>query len=330
MMINVFKADWFLAPQLDYLLFLQNFRILTNGIFDSFFLFITKLGEWSVTIPLLASYYWSINTRGGTYILLTSVFGGVTNQLFKMTECIYRPWILDSDIKPVKDAIEGASGYSFPSGHTDKAITIWGGLAVVNWKNIILRLFFVLIFFLIAFSRNYLGVHTPQDVIVSALIGIFLLLGVKKLILWVEEKENRDILVLILSYTFVLSVLFFVQFKSYPIDYLNGKILVNPDEFKPSVFLSCGYAIGILTGLFLNRRFIRFDANFGKVWSKILRCFIGLFILFLFINYVSQVLIAIFGSSIGLFICYFFVGIFITAIYPFIVATASSQKRLSE
>lgn len=329
-MVNVFKADWFLGPQLDYLLFLQNFRVLTNGIFDSFFLFITKLGEWSVTIPLLATYYWSINTRGGTYILLTSVLGGVTNQLLKMTECINRPWILDSGIKPVKDAIQGASGYSFPSGHTDKAITIWGGLAVVNWKNIILRLFFVLIFFLIAFSRNYLGVHTPQDVIVSAIIGIFILLGVKRLILWVEEKENRDILVLILSYTFVLSVLFFVQFKSYPLSYLNGKILINPDDFKPSVFLSCGYGIGILTGLFLNRRFIRFDADFGTVWAKILRCLIGLFILLLFINYVSQVLMAIFGSSIGLFAGYFFVGIFITAIYPFIVSTASNQKGLSE
>ena len=52
------------------------------------------------------------------------------NGALKVTVCAYRPWIRDARILPYGDSINTATGYSFPSGHTMNAATVFGGGAV--------------------------------------------------------------------------------------------------------------------------------------------------------------------------------------------------------
>jgi undecaprenyl-diphosphatase len=87
---------------------------------------------------------------------------------------IPRPWVLDPNFTIVESAREAATGYSFPSGHTQSSVGLFGGLARAN-KNRVIRTIGIALCILVPLSRMYLGVHTPADVGVSMLIATVLL-----------------------------------------------------------------------------------------------------------------------------------------------------------
>ncbi|HSO56822.1 MAG TPA: phosphatase PAP2 family protein [Paenisporosarcina sp.] len=74
-------------------------------------------------------------------------------------------------------------GYSFPSGHATNAMTVYGILSFLLWRHIstsmgrkLLILFSVLMILTIGFSRIYLGVHYPSDVLGGYFVGAFWLM----------------------------------------------------------------------------------------------------------------------------------------------------------
>lgn len=111
---------------ISYLLFLQNIRESLGGIFDSFMMLMTALGEAPVAFLLMAAVYWCLDKRSGQLMGLNSAFGCALNQFLKSMFKVDRPWVRDERVTPVEDAIAGASGYSFPSGHTQRATATWG------------------------------------------------------------------------------------------------------------------------------------------------------------------------------------------------------------
>ena len=140
-----------------------------------------------------AFVYWCIDKRSGLYTIASYHASVSINAVVKLTFCVYRPWIRNSRVLPAGDAITTATGYSFPSGHTTTAAPIYGGLAVSTWKK--LRWISVLCFIclgLTAFSRNYLGVHTPQDVLVGLAIGTAVLFGMAALFRFLTAHPERS------------------------------------------------------------------------------------------------------------------------------------------
>lgn len=306
-----------LGWQFDYLLLLQNFRDLSGHIFDNFFLTVTMFGEVAIPVLFICCVYWCINKKSGMYILWCYTFGFLTNILLKTTACIYRPWILDSRIHPLAQAIPAATGYSFPSGHTAGAVSTWGGTVVAFWKNKIVRYLGILLVVLVMISRNYVGVHTPQDVLVSFIVGICLLFGINKLLQWVSAKQNRDLIITGSVTVLSILLLLYVNLKSYPMDYLNGKILFDPTPVKIETFARIGGALGMFYGWLLEKRFLNFD-NVGTVFHKIIRMILGGIVLsFLFVH-AKDYFTGMFGLRCGLFLQHFVMGMFITYIYPFI------------
>ncbi len=72
------------------------------------------------------------------------------------------------------------------------AVPIYGTLAVSTWKKMRWAAVICLICLLLtAFSRNYLGVHTPQDVLVGILAGSMVVWGMYVLFRWLESIRIR-------------------------------------------------------------------------------------------------------------------------------------------
>lgn len=305
--------NW-LGFQIRYLLLLQNFRESTNGVFDWFFAHVTCCGEWLLAFLTIAFVYWIVDKKCGIYLAWNYFLGILVNQFIKITACIYRPWVLDSRIHPTAKAMEMATGYSFPSGHTAIATSIWGGLAVKFWNNKILSYLFIFMVLLVGFSRNYLLVHTPQDVVVSLILGIILLFINLKLLNWVDKGKNRDLIVFAMVIVLCGILIAYTELKHYPIDYLNGKILVDPVKMTRDSYPKVYMIVGAFLGWILDRRFINFETIKGSIFYKLVMFLVGAFCLN---NFLEN----------GYF---FLIGIFITGIYPAVIKFAEVIKNRIE
>ena len=95
---------------------------IANPFLDGLFQFITMFGEEAILIPLIAVIYWSFNKKMAEYIAyasLTSVLvNGAIKDIFKAKRPIGEPGIRSL-------RVETATGYSFPSGHTQGTASFW-------------------------------------------------------------------------------------------------------------------------------------------------------------------------------------------------------------
>lgn len=152
------------------LLFLQDF--IRNPILDSIMIFITSLGDrgmiWILaTIALLIPK----KTRKAGYISALALLGSlvVNNNLIKNLVARPRPFTALSELSIL---IPRPGEFSFPSGHTSSSFAA----AAVFYRHLPKRLgvLSVVLAGLIGFSRLYVGVHYPTDVLAGALMGILL------------------------------------------------------------------------------------------------------------------------------------------------------------
>lgn len=245
---------------IEYLLWLQNFRDATDNILTPFFNAVTTLAATGlICIPIFI--YWCINKRDGLYILVSQKVSRFINSIVKLTCCVYRPWIRDSRVIPDKIAIKGASGYSFPSGHVMDSAPIYGGLAVIYRKKAALISFLcVIAIILTALSRNYLGVHTPQDVVVGVILAVFSIWITGKIFEYIYAHPEKENFLLIAGLIVCVIALLYIELKSYPMNYdSNGKLLVDPVSMVKSSLPNIGEVAGLLIGRYLDKKFIKFQ-----------------------------------------------------------------------
>lgn len=142
---------------------------------NEFMLAITTLGEETALLVIALIVFWCVDKRRGCYILSVGLLGTIINQVLKLHFRIPRPWVRDPNFTILEAAKEAAGGFSFPSGHTQTAVGTFGALAVTTKKRWLCALFLIAPVF-VGFSRMYIGVHTPEDVLTSAAIAVLLLL----------------------------------------------------------------------------------------------------------------------------------------------------------
>ena len=112
----------------------MSFLYLLEGIrcpfLDRLFSLITELGGETLYMAVAIAVYWCVSKGLGYYILTTGFVGTIANQFLKLCFRIPRPWVLDPDFSIVESARAGATGYSFPSGHTQNAFSSFGCLGM--------------------------------------------------------------------------------------------------------------------------------------------------------------------------------------------------------
>ena len=249
---------------LDYLIFLQSLREDWGG--ENLFLMVSNLPKSALTAMIPAILFWCINKQAGIFILFNAECGRVINELLKGTFCVYRPWFKDAELIPSAEAMEHASSFSFPSGHTQFATAVYGGFAFFYRKIVPLLIIpCAAIVLAVAFSRNFLGVHTPQDVLIAMAYSIGLFFATEKIFAWIGKDDERRLIFFVGGLITCAIVFLWLYFKPYPEDILNGKLIVDPLTARADAFDALGFGLAFFLGWFLEQKFINFKT---KVSSK--------------------------------------------------------------
>ena len=261
---------------IEILLSLQQFRNGAGGFLTDFLNKMTFLGELNTAIVLMAIIYWCVSKDIGSYLLMGWSGNRLVNGVLKVTVCAYRPWIRDPRIVPYGNSMTTATGYSFPSGHTMNAATTFGGFTVRRDMPTALRVVTGLMVLLVGFSRPFLGVHTPQDVLVGAAAGMLVMWLVWRMMQWLQAHPEKDRLVVLIGLLLAAAVAVYAAVKPYPEDYnAEGKLIVDGAKMANDTFKGVGYSVAFLTGWILERRFVRFSTDV-PVQQKLARAVIGL------------------------------------------------------
>lgn len=90
---------------------------------------VTNLGGEAVFIVAAIVVFWCLNKSCGYYMMTVGFAGTIINQFLKLWFRIPRPWVKDPNFTIVESARAEATGYSFPSGHTQNAFAVFGSPA---------------------------------------------------------------------------------------------------------------------------------------------------------------------------------------------------------
>ncbi|MBQ9904114.1 MAG: phosphatase PAP2 family protein [Synergistaceae bacterium] len=309
---------------IEYLLWLQNLRMSTNGLFDTFFEQLSFFGTRDILL-FPAFVYWCLDKRSGIFILFSYKFSQMLNSIVKLTACVYRPWVRDPRIIPAGDSIKTAGGYSFPSGHTMTFTPIYGGLIAFT-KNKLVRFVCLVLIIVTAFSRNYLGVHTPQDVIAGILLGVLSLYVAHWVFSYLDRHPEKDIHVMILSALASILTLVYITYKSYPMDYVDGKLLVDPVKMQIDAWGDAGAFAPFILAWYIESRFVKFEPTGFNVKGVII-CLIGMLPLHWIIWNLGGVASGMFGPYWGKLASKGFMLFFIVVLWPIVIKLLTSKKK---
>lgn len=218
--------------------------------------------------------FWCIDKRCGYFMLSLGFLGTVINQFLKILFRIPRPWVLDPSFEPVESAVADAGGFSFPSGHTQNVFATFGG--VFAWtKKVWLKIVCAVLIVLVAFSRMYLGVHTPLDVGVSVVIGVVLLLVLYPVFRDLEAHPNRFYGFLAVLAVLLAAFLLYSYLWPFPDWMYAEEHVVNLIEARHNASILTGALAALTIAYTLDLRRTRFDTK-AVWWAQILKVVIGL------------------------------------------------------
>ena len=243
-----------------------------NPFLDALMQFFTYFGDELLFIVLALTVFWCVDKREGYYLLFVGFFGTILNQFLKLLYRIPRPWVKDPTFQSVDSALSGATGYSFPSGHTQNVTGTLGGIA--RWsKRAGVRVLCVVVLLLTAFSRMYLGVHTPLDVGVSLAIGVVLVFAFYPIVRKAAEKPKY--MAVLLGVMVALSFAFVLYANLWAAPAQGAEALENLREGQKNSYSLFGALLGFCVAYPLERRFIRF-AEKSVWWVQVIKVVGGL------------------------------------------------------
>lgn len=290
--------------------FLYLLEKIRTPVLDFFFSLITHIGEETIFLVVALLVFWCAGKRNGYYMLISGLVGTVINQAAKLFFKVPRPWVKDPNFSIVESARAEATGYSFPSGHTQNVTTTFGTLARTS-KYRGVRIFSVVLIVLVAFSRMYLGVHTPLDVCVSLVIGLILVFALYPIFSTEERFQKCMPYVVTVSCLLSLGLLLYVFLM--PSEGVDADNLANGMKNACTLF---GCTLGLAPVYFLDKHFIKFE-TYGAWYSQVIKFVLGLCGVLLIKEGLSTPLVMLFSNEyVARVVRYFLIVMFAGVVWP--------------
>ena len=203
------------------------FESIRSPVLDQIMSLITHLGEEAVFLVAALLIFWCVDKNRGYYLMAVGFVGTILNQFLKLVFRIPRPWVRDPNFTIVESARAEATGYSFPSGHTQNVVGTFAAISITTRHNWLRAAAWIPVI-LVPISRMYLGVHTPLDVGVSFVLALVLVFLLHPLFADADRNPGRLYLILLIMAAAAASYVLFVEFFPFPAD-------IDPDNYTEGV-----------------------------------------------------------------------------------------------
>ena len=289
-----------------------------NGVMSA----VTQLGGEVIFIVAAVVVFWCVSKWEGDYLMTIAFCGTVLNQFLKLICRVPRPWVRDPNFTIVESARAEATGYSFPSGHTQNAIGLFGGMARWGGRRWV-RLGLTTLALVIAFSRMYLGVHTPADVGVSLVLAAALVLGLYPLMRRAQEKPRYMGYVLAAMLVVSGAFVVFVETCGFPAD-MDAENLASGIG---NAWKMLGAVAGMTLAWLLDRRYIHFETQ-AVWWVQVIKVAVGMALLLAIKSGLKAPLLALLGHE-GLAggVRYFLLVLVAGAVWPLVFRPMSKWGK---
>lgn len=287
---------------------LENIR---TPLLDTVMGLVTNLGGEAVFIAAAIIVFWCLSKSCGYYMMTVGFAGTIINQFLKLWFRIPRPWVKDPGFTIVESARAEATGYSFPSGHTQNAFAVFGAPARY-FKSTALRIVLVLLIALTAFSRMYVGVHTPLDVGVSLIVGTVLVFVIYPFFRDMDRSPKKVYIIFGIFIVMAAAFVVFVELYDFPVD-------IDTDNYASGLknaYMILFCAVGLLLTFYVDTKYVRFPTQ-AVWWAQIIKVVAGLGILLALKAVLKAPLLALFGGhSVAHGVRYFIVILFAGILWP--------------
>lgn len=297
---------------MNFLHFLLQFRT-TAG--DMFFQAVTLLGQELFVVTVICWLFWCRDKKLAYAAGFAYFLSGILVQGLKITFRVPRPWVLDPEFTPVSSAIPGATGYSFPSGHTQSITALFGTFAL-HVKRRGMKALCLVIVGAVMFSRMYLGVHTPADVSAAFLLTVpcvilnYFYIYKKNLI----ENSGKGFSAAIFAVSLVLAAYALI---------LTGNGIMEPAEAQDCL-KAAGAGAAFSLGFYVENHYIRFPMP-ETLSAAALRFFTGIAGTLVCLKGLKPIL----GTSLPAgFIRYFVTVLWVVMIYPLLFTRFGRRREV--
>lgn len=282
-----------------------------NPLLDELFALITYFGDEILILAVAFVVLWCLNKRMGYFIIYSLLIGVTVNLFLKGFFQVPRPWARDASFTIVEKARAAATGYSFPSAHTQNATILFGSIAR-STKSLLGRILFIVLIFIIGFSRMYLGVHTPADVITSWVVGTALIFAIYPLM---NKAEESPLVGVIMNTVFVIAAILLVIVAESTAPG-QGELASFATEGVENAYTLLGVIAAFPIIWYLDFYKMKYEIK-AVWWAQILKCFFGLVVLFAIRIALKPLMLSLFGDQgIGTALRYFFIALFGGAVWP--------------
>lgn len=284
--------------ELTYIRLLHTYR---TSVGDVFFTFMDFFDGKEFMLLLIPGVWYGISSKHGARLLYILIFSALINKVLKIAFGLPRPFHMDPEVGVIQ-----VGSFGFPSGAAQTAVLL-SGILIIEWENKWKWPIALSFGMLLCFSRVYLGVHFPSDILGGVVVGLLLLLVYYRCFPLLENDWSKGILWRQFASILLLPVILVLFFKS-----------TSSLSLLKSSFLSLGVGIGLLVNQQCNL-FLELPRNLWQRISRPLLVIAGVFVIHMTWNFLKDSCWNILGRLPLQLFHYLIIGLWLSLIPNFIL-----------